>query len=94
MDKIWKWKKCSKCGLTKTTDEFYLRRRTGKYQTWCKDCQKARQKQYNDSFKYKPVKLPTFPRWLLSVAIVSANPLNVREYQMDDVKNPQQEPHP
>ena len=43
-------KKCSKCGLTKSLEEFYKDKKAScGYHSWCKDC--------TSQFKYKVVNL-------------------------------------
>ena len=33
-------KRCTRCGTEKPTDAFYLRKKTGRPESWCKECRK------------------------------------------------------
>lgn len=50
-------KHCGKCGRDLPLSEFYVSKVTGKYQAWCKDCQKARcrKKSFNPEIKAREV---------------------------------------
>lgn len=49
-----KMKKCSKCGVTKAVSEFGKdARRSSGYKSWCKECCRAKQREYNKTNKHK-----------------------------------------